>query len=125
MRKVLLVLTGVLNLLFGVFHVFLGYQIHSWIALSDHARGIMQACNIGCTLLVFFLAYVCLVRGKELMSTGLGGAVLGLGTLIYLSRGAEEFVLFEGNLAILGSCLAAGLLHLGLMLGVRMPARET
>jgi hypothetical protein len=124
MLKVLLILTGILNLLFGVFPAFLGYQLHGLIDLSEPVRRLAEALNVGCTLTIFFLAYACLVRGKEVMATGLGATVLGLGALIYLSRAAEEFIWFDGNITILGACLAAGLLHAFLMLTVRMKRAE-
>lgn len=124
MLKVLLIITGVVDLLFGFFHAFLGYQIHNWIDLPDGARGMMEALNAGCALLLFFLAYALLRRGREVMATGLGAAVLALGALLYLSRAAEEFLWFSGNLKLFGACLAAGLLHAVLMLNVRVKRAE-
>jgi hypothetical protein len=67
-----------------------------------------------------YLAFALLVRGKEVLGTGLGAATLALGALIYLSRAVEEFIWLAGNLKIAAACIVIGLLHVILFTGVRV-----
>ena len=116
MYKAILFVTGVLNLLFGFFHIYLGYAIYRSTALSEAARGLMEALNVGGTLMIFFLAYACLMHRREMLGEGLGRAVLLLAAAVYLSRAAEEFFWFQFSPVIFAACLVVGLLHLILLL---------
>ncbi|MDE2181763.1 MAG: hypothetical protein KGJ78_01940 [Alphaproteobacteria bacterium] len=119
MAKSLLIAVGLANLAFALFHGYLGYEIYLWTALPGSVRGFMQALNAGAVLMMAFLAFVCLFMRQGMLETRLGGAVLALGALLYLSRAGEEFFWFSFRPAIFYTCLAVGLLHLGLMFFVR------
>ena len=88
MSKVLLVVAGIANFLFFLFHIFLGFQLHRMPGVSDLMRGFLQTFNAGGMLVMAMLAYVFLARGREVMSTGLGAAVLAYGAVLYLARAA-------------------------------------
>lgn len=107
MSRVLLTVGGIVNVLFGLFHVFLGWQIQTVPALQP-SRGLLQALNVGGTLMILFLAYASLFQRREMLSTGLGRATQVLAILLYWTRAAEEFVLFSFTPVIFVSCLAAG-----------------
>jgi len=116
----LLIVTGLLNAAFVAFHIFLGLQISHWTALPELVRGFMQGFNVAGALVLAYLAFALLVRGKEVLGTGLGAATLALGALIYLSRAAEEFIWLAGNLRIATAYAVVGLLHIVLFTGVRV-----
>jgi hypothetical protein len=118
--RLLLIITGLLNAAFVAFHVFLGLQISHWTALPIPFRGLMQGFNVSGVLVLTYLAFALLVRGKEVLGTGLGAATLALGALIYLSRAVEEFIWLAGNLKIAAACIVVGLLHVILFTGVRV-----
>jgi hypothetical protein len=102
---------GALNFLFGVFHVWLGWNIYRAQGLSAGSRGLMLALDVGGTLLIFFLAYASVFCARELLTTRIGRGVLVLAAVLYLSRAAEEFVWFSFTPAIFFSCLLAGLIY--------------
>ncbi len=122
--RVLLIVTGLLNAAFVAFHVFLGMQIPHW-AVPELIRGMMQSFNLVGGLVLAFLAFALLVRGKEVLGTWLGAACLALGALIYLSRAVEEFVWLAGDLKIGLICAVAGVLHIVLFTGVRVTRAVT
>jgi hypothetical protein len=117
--RVLLIVTGLLNAAFVAFHVFLGLQIAHW-PLPDLFRGMMQSFNIGGALVLAFLAFALLVRGREVLGTWLGAAALALGALVYIARVIEEFVWLAGDVKIAAACALVGLLHIVLFTGVRV-----
>jgi len=119
--KILLAAAGVVNSLFVLFHIFLGYQLHRTIGLSGQVRGLLETFNACETLAILLLAYAFLLRGKEVLRTGLGAALLTFGALLYLTRAGAEFVWLNGNPKIAGVCVAVGLLHAVVLAGVRLP----
>ena len=118
--RVLLIVTGLLNAAFVAFHIFLGLQISHWPALPIQFRGLMQGFNVAGVLVLAYLTFALLVRGKEVLGTGLGAATLALGALIYLSRAVEEFIWLSGSLKIAAACAVVGVLHVVLFTGVRV-----
>jgi hypothetical protein len=106
---------GVLNVLFGLFHIWLGVEIWRWAGLPAEVRGLMEALNVGGTLFIWFFAYAFLLRGKDLLSTGLGRATLVVSLLLYWSRAAEEFFLFSFTPAIFISCVVMGAIPVALL----------
>lgn len=118
--RILTIAAGLLNAGFVAFHVFLGFQIAHWPGLLPVYCGLFQTFNLCCSLMLAFLAFALLVRGKEVMGTGLGGAALALGTLVYLSRAAAEFIWLNESIMITIACTVMGLLHAVLFTGVRV-----
>ena len=117
--RVLLIVTGLLNAGFVAFHVFLGLQIAHW-PVPDLIRGMMQSFNVAGGLVLTFLTFALLLRGREVLVTWLGAGALALGALIYLTRAVEEFVWLQGNVTIALVCVVLGLLHVALFTGVRV-----
>ena len=115
MSRGLLIAGGILNSLFLLFHLLLGYQICHLTQVAAPYRGLMEALNVGGVLFIFFFAYVSFFHGKELLESGLGRVVLVLISALYLSRAAEEFVLFQFTPAIFGSCVLVGAIYLALL----------
>jgi hypothetical protein len=125
MSRILLTVGGIVNVLFGLFHIFLGWQIQIAPGLQPEARSLLQALNVGGTLMVFFLAYASLFRRTDMLSTGLGRATQVLAILLYWTRAAEELVLFSFTPVIFVSCLAVGGIYVAaLLLGVRARSSE-
>lgn len=111
MSKALLTCGGILNVLFGLFHIFLGYQIAHWQQLPSGGRSMMQALNASGALFIFFFAYASFFLREDLLGTRLGRGVLAVAALLYLSRAAEEFILFSFSPTIFFPCLLVGLLY--------------
>ena len=56
MNRVLLVIGAVINVIFGLFHIFLGYPISRIPDLARGYRGLRRALNVGGTLVIFFMS---------------------------------------------------------------------
>ena len=82
-------------------------------------RGLLETFDACTVLMVALFACAYLARGKEIMSTGLGGVVLTFGALYYLSRAAEEFIWLGGSIVIASICAAMGPVQAVLLLRVR------
>jgi hypothetical protein len=121
MNKVLLYACGVLNAVFTVFHVYLGLVIHRLPSLAPGYRALMEALNLGGILMIGFLAFAYLACQAEIGGR-LGRGVSLLGALLYLTRAAEEYLIFPAqNPFIIAICLVAGVLHLAVLRPARAP----
>ena len=125
LSKRLLIAGGILNTLFFLFHIFLGYQMQRLAELPPPYLGLFEALNFGGVFFLFFFAYASFFHGKELLRTGLGRAVLILATALYLSRAAEEFFLFKFTPAVFGACALAGAIYATLFVIARNEKRHT
>ena len=83
---------GVLNSLFALFHLYLGYMIVKSFGGSN-AYPLMQMLNVGGVLMIFFLAYTSLAFPAELISSKLGRAIVLLNLLVYNTRIFGEIIL--------------------------------
>jgi hypothetical protein len=86
---------GIISAVFAVFH--LGFWwLFDWPASLQYMamghRMLMQTFNFCMIPLFFFLTYVYLARRDEILSTGLGRAVLLLNASIYGMRAASELI---------------------------------
>jgi len=108
MKNGLAVTGGILNLLFGIFHMLLGRSIHMSNAFAPDTRGLLMAFNIAGTLTIFYFAVVSLFQIRDLLTTKLGKSTLALISLYYLLRAAEEFFLFHFQPAIFVPCVLVG-----------------
>jgi hypothetical protein len=126
MSRALLTVAGIVNALFGLFHILLGWQLRLATDLPPGARSLLQALNLGGALLIFFLAYASLFQKSDMLSTGLGRATQALAILVYWSRAAEEFVLFSFTPVIFFPCLIMGGIYVVvLLLGPRASSSGT
>jgi putative effector of murein hydrolase len=99
-------LGGSLNVLSGLLHLWLSWEFHRATHLSPDDRALMEMLNVVVTLLIFFFVYASFFRGKELLTTALGKAVLVLIVLMYVSRAIEEIILSPAfSIVILAMCL--------------------
>lgn len=114
MARKLLTAGGVLNLVFGLFHIYLGYEIQH-LDLAPGYRGLMQALNVGGTLFIFFFAWASLFHQRDLLECRLGRSVLVLTAALYLTRAAEEFILFRFTPGIFAACLLVGGIYAALL----------
>lgn len=112
MNKRLLSLGGILNGVFTLFHVWLGWQIQQYPDLLPDYRALMQMLNVGGILMLAFATFTSLFCKGEVLASSLGRATLGLIALFYAARAAEEVVLASHfSPAIFGACLAVALLY--------------
>lgn len=116
MLRRLLLVGGVLNALFFLFHIQLAFSIRQ-LPLTPNLLALMQALNVGGILFIFLFAFASLFLRDEMLSTRLGATILALAAALYLLRAAEEFVLFpRASTAIVAACTATGALYLALVL---------
>jgi uncharacterized membrane protein len=116
MKKILLIIGGIFNTLFGVFHIWMARGIHLSNSFSPGARSLMQAFNVFGIIIVFYFAYISFFRQRDLLSTKLGKTTLSLVALVYLSRAIEEFILFEFSCIIFFPCVLVGGIYIALLL---------
>ena len=116
MTRVLLILGGVLNTLFFLFHFLLGYQIHNLTQVAPPLHGLMQALNVGEVIFLFFCAVVSFFCQTDLVQTRLGRLFLSLIAIFYLTRACEEFIIFKFTPTIFAACAVTGLIYFALLL---------
>jgi predicted membrane channel-forming protein YqfA (hemolysin III family) len=115
---------AIANVLFALFHVGQGLEIARGTALPPDARGLLLALNVAATLLLALFAYAFLLRGADLLGTGLGRAVLVVAALFYWSRAAEELLWFRFSSAMFLACVLAGAIPAALFVVVARHARH-
>jgi hypothetical protein len=124
MSKILLVVAGIANLLFALFHIAMFWGIGHMPNVAEHIRSGMYTFNMLAVLALAFLAYALLARGKDVMTTGLGAATLAFGALVYLPRAAKDLVSMDIGWTF-AICTAVGLLHALLLVQVRVAKQGT
>jgi len=113
MNKILLRIGGVLNAVFVVFHIWLGWVLHTSPAIAAHDRPLMEMLNAGGVLFILLFAWVSLGYTEETLSTRVGRLVLFFVFLLYGSRAIEEIVISPAfSPLIFAACLLVALLHL-------------
>jgi hypothetical protein len=118
--RILLVVTGLLNLVFMAFHIMMFFGIAHAPSVTEAMRMTMYTFNVVAVLATAFLGYALLVHRTDIMTTGLGAATLAFGALLYLTRAARDVVFMTGEWKIAGVCALVGLLHVVLLFGVRL-----
>jgi hypothetical protein len=116
MRKILLIIGGIFNTIFGVFHIWMARGIHLSNSFSPGARSLIEAFNVFGIIVVFYFAYISFFQQRDLLSTKLGKSTMVLVALVYLSRAIEEFFLFEFSFIIFIPCVLAGGIYIVLLL---------
>ena len=111
MFKRLMITGGILNGLFFLFHVIVGYRIQHLTQLAAGYRSLLASFNVAGALFIFFIAHVSLLHHQDLLETKLGHTVLAFASLLYLTRAAEEFILFKFDAAVFASCLPVGAIY--------------
>lgn len=117
MKKMLLIIGGILNSLLAVFHVFLGYQIFQIKDIAEGYRALMLMLNAGGTLFIILFAIASLGFSKDMQTTKLGKLISLFVFLLYASRAVEEVIISpEFSAAIFAVCLAIAAIYLVLWL---------
>lgn len=116
MKKILFIIGGIFNTIFGVFHIWMARRIHLSSSFSPGARSLMQAFNVFGIIVVFYFAYISFFQQRDLQTTMLGKTTLVLVALVYLSRALEEFILFEFSFILFIPCVLVGGIYILLLL---------
>jgi hypothetical protein len=95
---VLLLLCGIFNFGFAVFHMFF-WKVFRWKAdlrsLGPANRGIMQVMNLGLIYIFFCLGAATIYYKSVLITTDLGKTVLLFISVFWLIRAAEQLIFFD------------------------------
>ena len=119
-QRIAIIIGGIFNLVFGLFHIFLCYQIYQFYSTLP-VYPLLQMFAIGGMLMVFFLAYTSLACYAELKTTMLGRWVVLLNILIYFTRTLGEFILFpKPKIIIISLCSLVALIYLYVLLSSRV-----
>jgi hypothetical protein len=112
LARILLLIGGVTNAVFFLFHLWLGWQIHRWTGLPPGARTLMEMLNGGGALFILLLAVASLACATDTLTTWLGRCVLlATGALYGLRAVAEVGMAVRAQPAIVATCLAASALY--------------
>jgi hypothetical protein len=107
LKNVLVIVGGIGLILWGLFHITF-WEGLDWknelIKLNGMNSNVMQMLNIAVIVLLLSFGCVFLFCRREIVSTGLGTAVLMFFALFWLARLIGEFV-FPGGSIMLGSVL--------------------
>lgn len=108
---------GIINALFCLFHVWLGWAMWHWTQVPASMRSLLEIFNLSGVLFIGFFAYASLFRPVEMLESGLGRALGLLVFLLYGVRAAAEFV-FQAKLnpVIVAFCLVVAAIYLAVLL---------
>jgi hypothetical protein len=113
MSKRLLLIGGIMNGFFTVFHIWLGWQIQMLPDLLPDYKALMQMLNVAGVLVIAFATFVSFFCARDLLTPGLGKATLILIALFYATRAAEEIVLAPNfSPMIFGICLVVAIVYI-------------
>jgi hypothetical protein len=118
--RALLIAGAVINLLFGLFHVWLTWAVAHARGLSAGTYGLLVALAVGGTMVIFFVAAVTMFCQREMLTTSIGRAVSVFTAIFYLTRVLEEFVLFSSSVWIAGACAVTGAIYVALAARTRV-----
>ncbi|MEP6647420.1 MAG: hypothetical protein ABJC12_10020 [Saprospiraceae bacterium] len=95
MDQIMIFLCGVFSLGFAIFHTQF-WRLFNWKEDLEHLtapnKAIMQISNMRLIYLFVFVALICFIFPKELLSTSLGTFFLAGMSLFWLGRTIEQFV---------------------------------
>lgn len=112
MNKRLLLVGGIFNAFFTVFHIWLGWQIQLLPGLLPEIKALMQMLNVAGILTIAFATFASFFCVEDLVGTGLGRATIILVALFYAIRAAEEIILApEFSPVIFGVCLVVAMIY--------------
>ena len=110
--KVLIRISGALNLVFGAFHVFLGFWICRMPGIPEFPFAVMKMLNTALTGAFLYMGVSMLFFAGEVAVTKIGRLLLLLGVTTFLIRGIEEVALApKPGVPILAVCLIAAIVH--------------
>jgi hypothetical protein len=120
---ILLRIGGAANVIFFLFHLLMGWQLHGLTRVGPEIRSLLEMLNGGGALFILLLTVASLALTTEVLTTRLGRTVMASAAALYLLRALAEVVVSPRcNVAILGTCLFTGLVYLvALVLAHRTP----
>ena len=122
MNRIMLRIGGVVNALFVIFHVWLGYRIHTSPGIAAGDRPLMEMLNVGGVLFILLFAVSSLFYEQEMLGTKLGRLVLLFVFLLYGSRAVEEIIISPRfSPVIFFVCALLAGLYLGLFFRAAKP----
>jgi hypothetical protein len=122
MTKILITVGGILYLLGGLFHVWLGLGIHNAAGLDPSYRALMEMLNVGAALMSFFFAYASLFHRNEIIGTRLGYSVVWMMMIVFLSRAVGEIVFFNFGIFWFGVSILIAAMYAVVLLSIRASA---
>ena len=112
MSKRLLLIGGVMNGFFTIFHIWLGWQIQMLPDLLPDYKALMQMLNVGVVLIIALATFVSFYCRRDLLTTDLGKTTMILIALFYGTRAAEEIILAPSfSPMIFGICLVVAMIY--------------
>lgn len=96
MNRILLRIGRVVNAFFVIFHMWLGYMIHTSPGIAVGNRPLMEMLNVGGVLIILLFAVSSICYVDEMLGTKLGRLMLLFIVLFNGSRAAEEIVISPG-----------------------------
>jgi len=123
MSKRLLLVGGIFNAFFTVFHIWLGWQIQLLPGLLPEIKALMQMLNVAGILTIAFATFASFFWVEDLLNTGLGRTTIILVALFYATRAMEEIILSpEFSPVIFGVCILVAMIYMLAIAGsVRKP----
>jgi len=90
MQKKLLLIGGVVNALFVVFHLLMGIALHKPSGLPADTHALLQMLNVGGSLFILFFTLAFLAYPVEVVNTRVGRLSLLFCVFLYGTRAVEE-----------------------------------
>ncbi|HLP46441.1 MAG TPA: hypothetical protein VK469_10860 [Candidatus Kapabacteria bacterium] len=113
MTKRLLLIGGIVNAIFTLFHFYLHYQLYKLKSLPANLYALLLMLNLGGILIILFFTLAFLVYSREVLTTKLGGLALLFCSIFYGTRALEEIILSPRfSIVIFSSCIITSLLFL-------------
>jgi hypothetical protein len=113
MTKKLLLIGGIINALFTLFHLYLHYQLYKLKELAAGLYALLLMLNLGGILFILFFTLAFLLYSREVLSTRLGGLTLLFCSLVYGTRALEEIVISPHfSIVIFSTCIVTFFLFL-------------
>ena len=98
MDEILLVIGGIYNLLFAVFHL-LFWKIFDWkndlALLTLVNRAIMQVINLCLTFVFIIFGVISLLHPNQMIGTDLGRTLIFLIAIFWFLRAVEQIIFFK------------------------------
>jgi hypothetical protein len=97
MQKVLLLIGGILNLIFGLLHLSLGKMLNSnevLSCLSMDMQATVYTLNAHLAFICFVFAYLSLFQRKDMLTTKIGVAITSSIALFWILRAINQVVYY-------------------------------
>jgi hypothetical protein len=110
-KRVLLVVGGVMQILAAAIHVAMFFGLSKAPQMPEGIKPLLYIFNAAVLTVVLFFTYVSLFRRRELIETPMGHAVCWFAALFYVQRGLMGALVHGPNPMDLGIMLAVAALY--------------